>query len=846
MAYRQPGIEVVQQFQALTPALVLPSLPVCMIGPAYQIQDNTDAGAYAGASKAFSWPSLVTGALVDIAVLNTDELASIQKPVSVKLTNAYVKLSEGTAGETTAGSQTFTSEATAAKDFSSVTLAVGKYFYVRITGAGTDAGTHLILTKTSNTVVKLANVMKNTSSAVGYKVVEKKASITYDRSNFSTVGITLTTTALTLPTDLSSSPTSATADPIDSADKTLISYRALRPDLADTLSTYTGTTSLQSEFSSTSIVPANPYAYGAYIALQNTSTNVYATGLKAGFVTDEATAYSSALEFLEDKEVYALVVLTQNTMVHGYLNTHTTGQSASGVGMERVGLINRKIILKTVVTPAAGTGYKTTAGVGNGTSGATNLTFKDVTTGDFITEGVKALDTLEITSYTPEAGLIRAVTDTATDSIAVAGSVATITLAQAAFTAVDVGRTIRIAKAVTAGNRGDYVISSITSATVAECVKLAGSANETNGTSAWDVSIYQGYITLLADVAGNSIVAATKTFTVASASFTAADVGRSLLITDATQVANNGLHVITSVTSGTVVICSASTLADETSTGDWIIGLFDNTLSAAQITYITGTRHVVTAAVSKEEITLTTDPTSGWKGRLNTVKYQVTRDKTKAEEATALAGYATSFANRRLVSVWPDAVYATVSNVSTEMPGYFACCALGGLIAGLPSQQGFTNMGITGFTGRKNSNDRYTRTQLNTIAGGGNCILMQDTVGAQLYVRHQLTTDTSVIQYQELSITKNVDLVAKFFRRLYAPFIGKYNITDALLDLLKTMTSAGLDFLVGSTAPRVGGVLRGGSIKSIGEDAKEPDTVNIILDISIPYPLNNIKVTLLV
>ena len=118
--------------------------------------------------------------------------------------------------------------------------------------------------------------------------------------------------------------------------------------------------------------------------------------------------------------------------------------------------------------------------------------------------------------------------------------------------------------------------------------------------------------------------------------------------------------------------------------------------------------------------------------------------------------------------------------------------------------------------------------------------------GAQLYVRHQLTTDTSTIQYQELSITKNVDLIAKFFRRLYAPFIGIYNVTDTLLDILKTMTSAGIDYLKGSTAPRVGGVLREGSISKIGEDANMPDTVNIVLDVSIPYPLNNIKVTLLV
>ena len=210
MAYRQPGIEVVQEFQALTPALVLPALPVCIIGPAFQIQDLGDAGAYAGVSKACSYPSLANGAIVDIAELSTTELASTQKPISVKLTNAYVNLSEGTAGTTVVGSQTFTSEVGADHDFAKVTPAVGKYYYVKITDAlSADLGTHLIVSKTvgSNVEVKLASVMKVASSAVNYTVLEKKASITYDRANFTTMGIVATTSTMTLPADLPSQKT---------------------------------------------------------------------------------------------------------------------------------------------------------------------------------------------------------------------------------------------------------------------------------------------------------------------------------------------------------------------------------------------------------------------------------------------------------------------------------------------------------------------------------------------------------------------------------------------------------------------------------------------------------------
>ncbi len=198
------------------------------------------------------------------------------------------------------------------------------------------------------------------------------------------------------------------------------------------------------------------------------------------------------------------------------------------------------------------------------------------------------------------------------------------------------------------------------------------------------------------------------------------------------------------------------------------------------------------------------------------------------------------------MATWPDVLAVSVNGVATKVPGYFAGPVLSGLTAGLPSQAGFTNLLVTGFVGRENSDDKFSDTQLDAIAGGGTMIFLQPVPDAALQIRHQLTTDVSTIYFQEFSVTKNVDLIARFFRGLYQPFLGIYNITDGLLDLLKTRGEGGIAFLLAQRAPRVGAPLRGGQLTRIEESSLQPDTVEIDIDINVPLPLNNIKLTLLV
>lgn len=205
---------------------------------------------------------------------------------------------------------------------------------------------------------------------------------------------------------------------------------------------------------------------------------------------------------------------------------------------------------------------------------------------------------------------------------------------------------------------------------------------------------------------------------------------------------------------------------------------------------------------------------------------------------TVAAANAT-FNNRRLYSVFPDSIKTTINGVEKTIPGYFACAAIAGMVAGQPPQQGFTNFPITGPTGVVGT-EKFSKRQLNNMAGGGTYILTQDAQGAPVVCRHQLSTDLASIETRELSITKVVDYTAKFLRSSIRKFIGVETINDQFLDTIGTTIDGILRFLVET------GVLNGAALNNIIQDENAPDTVLIDVTLDVPFPCNYIRITLVV
>lgn len=215
-----------------------------------------------------------------------------------------------------------------------------------------------------------------------------------------------------------------------------------------------------------------------------------------------------------------------------------------------------------------------------------------------------------------------------------------------------------------------------------------------------------------------------------------------------------------------------------------------------------------------------------------------TPDKTKIAET--YAALSQSFGDRRFWHTAPDQAAATVEGLEQIVNGFYMNAAIAGMIGQQPPQQSFTNFPMAGFTRVIGSNDFFSETQMNIMAGGGTYIIVQDAQSAPLISRMALTTDLTSVETRTDSITKVVDFTAKFLRRSLKNFIGRFNITQAFLDQLGTVIGGVGGFLVET------GVLVGFNLNNIIQDEEAPDTVIVDVLIDPPYPCNYIRVTLVI
>lgn len=210
-------------------------------------------------------------------------------------------------------------------------------------------------------------------------------------------------------------------------------------------------------------------------------------------------------------------------------------------------------------------------------------------------------------------------------------------------------------------------------------------------------------------------------------------------------------------------------------------------------------------------------------------------------EQVKLANGTTYYKGQEITNAVWSGIQAATSYVDAyiPIPGYFAAAAVAGQVAGLPPQQGHTNVPLGGGLDRvKYSYDYFTQSQLNTMAAAGTYILTQSSENSAIYCRHQLSTDMSSIETRELNVTKVLDYVSKFIRNGLTPYIGSYNITDKFLRLMSMNIEGMKNYLIRQE------IITGLNILEIAQDPTERDVLNIVLDVSLPYPANYIRITL--
>lgn len=241
------------------------------------------------------------------------------------------------------------------------------------------------------------------------------------------------------------------------------------------------------------------------------------------------------------------------------------------------------------------------------------------------------------------------------------------------------------------------------------------------------------------------------------------------------------------------------------------------------------------------------------------LRYRVTRALDKAGQVTAIIAVAQGMASRRVINVWPDLcdvsglvdgslprdpAAPTTPQPAATQPGYYLACAVGGMTAGLPSHQGFTNLGIAGVSKIYNANTYFSDKNITDISNGGWFVFQQDTPQALPYVVHQLTTDVSTLQSGEFSMVKNFDFVSLFFADILEEYLGIWNINPETMGFIASSISGGIDNLKLRRRPRIGAPLIDGKIVSIAVSTVSADRLEAYVECQFPAPLNTIALHL--
>ena len=225
--------------------------------------------------------------------------------------------------------------------------------------------------------------------------------------------------------------------------------------------------------------------------------------------------------------------------------------------------------------------------------------------------------------------------------------------------------------------------------------------------------------------------------------------------------------------------------------------------------------------------------------------YRISIDLNRDAQVKELNTITDSLASSRCVMTWPNEVY--VSNLENELTatqnrqkGQYLACAVGGMVAGLPSHQGFTFIGIGGIQQIFNSNFYFTEDQLTDLRDGGWYVFKQDSASSLPYSIHEVTTDVSAYELGEFMNVKNFDYIALYMKEILDQFLGRYNINTETMEMIRASLNSGAAYLKLRIFPKIGTPLLSADVTYLAPSETEVDRVEVYMDITMPKVLNRI------
>lgn len=816
MAYRRPGVTVVQEFVGLVPALAAFSLPSVVVGPAYQIVGADALGSYAGAETVYAYASLMGGAIVDLAELAEDEpLPATKKPISLLLKNARIEVVPSSA--VGAGSGTAFSDATSgafADVLAGDILVVEAVTGLTIVAAQTNGKTY----SANRTRLEAGTPGQFASVKVGDSVVVTGG--TNVTPGTYTVSIKASNDLLILDGNVNDGVGDGTNAAFSITGDRGVENEGewkVKAKVDD------NTITLENPLASS---PEAPITYSVIRSVGTIEVDRVASHPGNGFVASEAGITLPSGLTHDGQVVVSGSVEAGYRAVRNDLAAETKEYSQISDVIAAFGGADQ-------ITPANPLAYALQVMLQNTTTPVNGLGLSEAFASDPITAFTASLDVLEmkdlyaisVLSHSPVVHTMfknhvdrMSLPDRKLERIAIVNSklISTMTLQDEVTTSSSlVGARTIVSTAITGQGAVAQPTTLVDNTTdkfmnvhKGDSVVVVSGTGVTPGTYLVNTVTDNNHLVL----ASNFISSGAPTDIV-------------YYVQRRDGIDSDGLRLYDR---------SANFITNGVSAGHYV-----NILSG---TY--KGRWKIATVVNEKELILSV-AIAGIVSVTPSINYLIDRDLSKTEQADLVGGYSEALGSRRVIHTWPDIVEAPVGQSIVDVEGFYVGAAIAALVTGLPTQQGFTNLSISGFLGLKHSTRYFTPTQLNTMADGGTFIMEQDGPQQPLYVRHQLTTDRSAIKFQELSVTKNVDFIAKFLRTTYRAYPGQYNIVDTTMDELKATATGAIAFLRDNTRlPKIGGVIRSGELKSIAESETQIDTVNMRFGFSIPIPLNNLDITI--
>lgn len=272
--------------------------------------------------------------------------------------------------------------------------------------------------------------------------------------------------------------------------------------------------------------------------------------------------------------------------------------------------------------------------------------------------------------------------------------------------------------------------------------------------------------------------------------------------------------------------------------GDWVRANF-GTDSFGKATY---TEYRVSAVVDNTTLVIASlvDPS------LVSSKIEIFRDLTPAEAAAEYVKISGGYSSERVFALVPNRGVNGLRVDGTPVKNWFVAAAFAGLRSGSRPHQPLSNVELAGFDGSNATVPAFNEADLDTLRDGGMWVVMNSNDG-KIYAERQLSTSTLDNYRKEQSVTCNIDSMSFSVADGLKNLVGRVNITDQNLDIVRANLISILNQFQNATGSlTIGAQLRSYTIDNIFVPTTANDTVKAKITLVVPLPMNTIDITLVI